>query len=115
MDVKIITLWAAVLTGGASLQAAEAAVGSSSHVAPEVSFTIVRGTPLGMGLDLIVNNRTSAPICIPERSLKADSGSLVAYRGAKLFASQSNDEYLPGYPASGLYYVAPRHSTSTFP
>jgi hypothetical protein len=31
-----------------------------------------------------------------------------------MLASQSNAEYPPGLPKAGLYYVAPKHSTSAF-
>ncbi len=70
--------------------------------------------PLRTGLNLVIRNSTDASLCIPERSLNADSGSLIAFRGSAIFASQSNAEYLPGYPKADLYYVAPKHSTSTF-
>jgi hypothetical protein len=78
-----------------------------------IMLRIVPG-PLRSGLNLVIRNCANASLCIPERSLQADSGSLIAFKGSAIFASQRNAEYSPGYPKAGLYYVAPKHSTSTF-
>lgn len=78
-----------------------------------VSLAIVRGSG-GMGLDVIVRNSTEESLCIPVASLSADSGSLLAHRGARLFASQRNAEYPRGYPGTGPFYIASKRTTARF-
>lgn len=67
-----------------------------------------------MGLDLVVRNSTHMSLCIPAASLSADSGSLLAHQGRRLFASQRNDEYPQGYPGTGRFYVASKRTTARF-
>jgi len=92
-------------------QSAQAAERTQAHSKEHASFTIVWN---GFGLSLVVRNPTSASLCIQQRSLEGDSNRLLAFQGGKMFWSQAIREYAPGYPASGLYYVAPKRSTSVF-
>jgi len=110
-------LWTFALlasTGSAASQTAHAANSRPAHRGNRgVSFAIVRGSG-GMGLDLVIRNSTEGSLCIPVASLSADSGSLLAHQGPRLFASQRNEEYPQGYPGTGSFYIASKRTIARF-
>lgn len=114
--------WHVTTRGGAQrLLLALASIGLCSCYASSgpdraegITLAFVSGDS-GMGLSLRVENSTASSICIPIRSLAANSGSVVASRNGREFFSPNNAEYAETMPGFGPFYIVTKGSSAVLP